>query len=286
MKRCGRCVRCGNKMIYQSIKQKLKAAGIENPELEARIFLKEYSGASDADILTGNIPSFDETKLEDAITRRLAGEPVGRIIGYREFWGRKFYLSPATLEPRPDTETLIEAVLEDKLKPKRILDLGTGTGCILLTLLHEIPESVGVGVDLSLEACETARGNAEKQGIENRVSFINGSWADSFKGQFDLIVSNPPYIPSETVENLDRNVRDFDPRLALDGGKDGVDPYRNLLRTLKNLLAPGGRIFFEIGIHQVPDLQRLIDNNDATLERIYKDLGGIERVLKISYGDK
>ena len=273
-------------MIYQSIKQKLKAAGIENPELEARIFLKEYSGASDADILTGNIPSFDETKLEDAITRRLAGEPVGRIIGYREFWGRKFYLSPATLEPRPDTETLIEAVLEDKLKPKRILDLGTGTGCILLTLLHEIPESVGVGVDLSLEACETARGNAEKQGIENRVSFINGSWADSFKGQFDLIVSNPPYIPSETVENLDRNVRDFDPRLALDGGKDGVDPYRNLLRTLKNLLAPGGRIFFEIGIHQVPDLQRLIDNNDATLERIYKDLGGIERVLKISYGDK
>ena len=172
------------------------------------------------------------------------------------------------------------------MNTKKILDLGTGTGCILLTLLHEIPESVGVGVDLSLEACETARRNAKIQGISERVSFINGSWTDSFTGQFDLIVSNPPYIPSETVKNLDRNVRDFDPRLALDGGKDGVDPYRNLLGNLKNLLAPQGRIFFEIGIHQVPDLQRLIDINDATLDRIYKDLGGIERVLKISYGDK
>lgn len=273
-------------MIYQSIKQKLKAAGIENPELEARIFLKEYSGASDADILTGNIPQFDEGVLEIAIARRISGEPVGRIIGYREFWGRKFYLSPATLEPRPDTETLIEAVLEDGLRPKRILDLGTGTGCILLTLLHEIPESVGVGVDLSMEACETARRNAEIQGLESRVSFVNGSWTDSLEGEFDLIVSNPPYIPSETVENLDRNVRDFDPKLALDGGKDGVDPYRNLLGTLKNLLAPEGKIFFEIGIYQVPDIQRLADMNGATLERIYRDLGGIERVLKISYGDK
>ena len=272
--------------MYQDIKQRLKLAGIELPELEARIFLREFAGVSDADILTGNIPKFDQGKLNEAIERRIKGEPVGRILGYREFWGRKFYLSPATLEPRPDTETLIEAVLGSALKPKRILDLGTGTGCILLTLLHEIPSATGVGVDISTEACETARRNAESQGISDRASFVQGSWTDSIDEKFDLIVSNPPYIPSETILNLESNVRDFDPILALDGGEDGLDPYRNLLGTLKNSLAEGGYIFFEIGIDQVDDIARLVDANGATLHESYVDLGGVERVVKISFGDK
>lgn len=273
-------------MIYQDIKKKLQSAGVENPGLEARILLREFAGVSDADILTDNIPEFDATKLHNAIERRINGEPMGRILGYREFWGRKFYLSQATLEPRPDTETLIEAVLKSGIKPQRVLDLGTGTGCILLTLLHEFPKAKGIGIDLSLEACVTARGNAMAQGILDRVSLVNGSWADSLKGKFDLIVSNPPYIPSQDIENLESNVRDFDPLLALDGGKSGIEPYKNLLRTLKNLLAEGGLVFFEIGINQVTELMPVIDTSGATLHRVHKDLGGIERVLEISYGDK
>ena len=272
-------------MIYQELKSRLKEAGIENPGLEARILLREFTNVSDADILTGNIPDFDQTKLSQAVERRVSGEPMGRILGYREFWGRKFTLSPATLEPRPDTETLIEAVLESGVQPKSILDLGTGTGCILLTLLHEFSEAQGLAVDLSFEACQTAHENAKAQGIENRVLILNGNWTEAFTGKFDLIVSNPPYIPEADLENLDRNVLDHDPKLALDGGESGIEPYKNLLRTLKNLLAPGGLIFFEIGINQVPELTRLIDTSGATLHGVCRDLGGIERVLKISYGD-
>lgn len=273
-------------MIYQALKNQLKSAGIELPDLEARILLREFAGVSDADILTGNIPDFDQAKLNAAVGRRINGEPMGRILGYREFWGRKFYLSPATLEPRPDTETLIEAVLTSNLKPKRILDLGTGTGCILLTLLHEMPDAAGIGIDLSPEACETAQKNAEAQNLSHRVKFIQSNWTDSIDEKFDLIVSNPPYIPSETILNLESNVRDFDPVLALDGGNDGLDPYRNLLGTLKNSLVKGGYVFFEIGIGQVPDIARLVDANGATLHHVYSDLGGVERVLKISFGDK
>ncbi len=273
-------------MIYQKLKSQLKTAGIENPGLEARIFLREFGHVSDADILTGNISDFDATEMNKAIERRIAGEPVGRILGYREFWGRKFYLSPATLEPRPDTETLIEAVLAHKKIPQRILDLGTGTGCILLSLLHEYPDATGVGADLSDEALATAQRNAAIQGLADRVTFVKSNWADSVDGKFDLIVSNPPYIPTGIVATLDSNVRDFDPTLALDGGEDGLDPYRNLLGTLKKLLVKGGSVFFEIGIHQLPGIQRLVDAVDATLDESYDDLGGIPRVVKISYGDK
>ena len=273
-------------MDYTSLKRALTDAGIDNAGLEARILLREFAGVSDTDILTGNIPNYDSTALNVALARRIQGEPMGRILGYREFWGRKFSLSPATLEPRPDTETLIEAVLESKIQPKKILDLGTGTGCILLTLLHEFPNAHGVGVDLSAEACATAALNAREQGIEDRVSFINGSWNDSIEGRFDLVVSNPPYIPSETILNLERNVREFDPRLALDGGKDGLDPYRNLLGNLKKSLGDNGAIFFEVGIGQVADIKELAANNGATLERVWSDLGGVERIVKISFGDK
>ncbi len=273
-------------MIYHILKNQLKSAGIELPELEARILLREFANVTDTDILIGNIPEFDQAKLNEAIARRIAGEPMGRVLGYREFWGRKFYLSPATLEPRPDTETLIEAVLKEDKKPKTILDLGTGTGCILLTLLHEIPGATGIGVDLSLEACETANKNAKAQGVDERVSFIQSDWLENVEGKFDLIVSNPPYITSEDVENLESNVKDFDPRLALDGGKDGLDPYRNLLGTLKNVLAEGGVIFFELGKGQVPDIEEIAAAHGATLHAVYSDLGGVERVVKISFGDK
>lgn len=279
-------------MLFQALlkdtTQRFREAGLETPDLDARFLLQDLLGISNSERLSGPIEINDEQQIiaETAITRRLAGEPISRILGYREFWGRKFFLSPSTLDPRPDTETLIEAVLESSWKAPRILDLGTGTGCILLTLLHEIRDSSGVGIDLSAEACKTAQKNAEAHGLSSRSTIQNADWVDSLEGKYDLIVSNPPYIPSEIIPTLSVEVQNHDPILALDGGEDGLNPYKFLLSALKKFLVPGGFIFFEIGQGQLPDIERLVKNSDATLIQFWTDLGGVPRVVKISYGDK
>lgn len=276
-------------MDYRAIKSRLSAAGIETADLEARILLEDIAGYSKTDFLfRRDEPLSDEVaqKIETIIKRRINGEPLGRILGYRDFWNSRFYLSADTLEPRPDTEILIETALNEK-PPKRILDLGTGTGCILLTLLQEFPEATGVGVDLSSGALATATANAERLGLRNRVTFLNGSWLDPLPqdSKFDLIVSNPPYIPSEEIRNLQVEVKNHDPILALDGGIDGLDPYKFLLPILKKYLEPGGLVLFEFGIGQVSDLTRIVEDSGATLIRVVPDLGGHPRVLKIAYGD-
>lgn len=279
-------------MLFQSLVQeaasRFREAGLATPELDAKFLLEDLLGITAAQRLAEDIVlSADDQALgRDAIARRLAGEPVSRILGFREFWGRRFYLSPATLDPRPDTETLIEAVLSSPWSSPRILDLGTGTGCILLTLLHEIPGSLGVGVDLSAEACATAQRNLEAQGLDGRAEIRNHSWTESLEGVFDIVVSNPPYIPSRVIPTLSDEVRTHDPILALDGGDDGLDPYKFLLSDLKKFLAPGGFIFFEIGQGQLPDIERLVINAGATLSQVWNDLGGVPRVVKIHYGDK
>lgn len=269
--------------LLRQTRKRFQDAGLATPELDAKFLLEDILGVRDPEIL------LDGTQLdqaESAILRRLNGEPVSRIAGFREFWGRRFYLSPATLDPRPDTETLIEAVLSHPWKQSpRILDLGTGSGCILLTLLHEIPGSTGVGVDISPAAVETAMRNAREQNLSSRADFICSSWTDSLSGTFDLIVSNPPYIPSATILDLHPEVQNHDPILALDGGKDGLAPYKILLPALKKFLEPGGLVFFEIGIGQAADITGLVRDSNATLSRTYRDLGGIERVLEIQYGD-
>lgn len=256
-------------MDKQTIITRLKAAGIDTAVFEAKIIIEDVS----------------LDNRDSVVARRIAGEPLWRILGYRDFWKNRFYMSKDTLEPRPDTETLIESVLKFGDTPKRILDLGTGTGCILLSLLGEYPDAVGVGVDLSAGALQAAQQNANRLGLENRVLFIQGNWLDSVKGEFDLIVSNPPYIPSAVILDLDENVKNFDPILALDGGNDGLDPYKKLLPNLKKHLVTGGRVVFEIGIGQVDDLRRLAESNDANLIRVTTDLNGIERVVEIAYGD-
>lgn len=278
--------------LFNAIKQDLRAAGIKTPDLEARLIFKEYTDLTDADLISGEVVlNPDQEKLIKAVVvRRIAGEPLSRIFGHREFWGLNFILSTATLDPRPDSETLIEAALEWRKtylsKSIRILDLGTGTGCLLLTLLHEWKDASGIGVDRSLQACQTARLNAHALGLSDRCSFINGSWLDSIRGHFDLILSNPPYIPSQVVPNLSPEVRNHDPILALDGGQDGLTPYKILFPALKNHLETDGRAFFEIGVGQLPDIERLARDSHATLSRAYPDLGGIPRVVEISIGDK
>ena len=251
----------------RDIRTRLEAAGIESPELDARLLLGEVLQLD----LTGLIAAAARTlnadeamRLESFIQRRLAGEPVARILGHKEFWGLPLALSPATLVPRPDTETIVEAAL-DLMKQDgrsndalRIADIGTGSGAILLALLSELPNAQGIGTDINSEALRTAARNAAALGLSERARFIECNYADALHGPLDLIVSNPPYIPSAEIATLSVEVREHDPLLALDGGADGLGPYRLFASALPPLLAPGGVIVFEIGAGQGPDVVALM----------------------------
>ena len=281
-------------MNYQNIKSQLASAGIETADLEARILLEDIAGISKSDFLfqrDHDLPEPISKQISDMIDRRVQGESLGRILGYRDFWKSRFYLSADTLEPRPDTETLIEEVLRDGQRPKRILDLGTGTGCILLSLLQEFPDATGVAVDKAYGACVAAEDNAKRLGLEDRTTILNGSWFDPLlqippkDSKFDLIVSNPPYIPSSEIRNLQAEVKNHDPILALDGGNDGLDPYKFLCSNLKRYLEPHGIVVLEFGVGQAFDITRIVEEAGATLIRVTNDLGGVPRVIKFTYGD-
>lgn len=277
-------------MNYQNIKSRLASAGIETADLEARILLEDIAGISKSDFYFDrdkDLPEHISQQINDMIDRRVQGESLGRILGYRDFWKSRFYLSADTLEPRPDTETLIEEVLHDHRSPKRILDLGTGTGCILLSLLQEFPDAAGVAVDKAYGACVAAEDNAKRLGLQNRARILNGSWFEPLPkdSKFDLIVSNPPYIPSLEIRNLQLEVKNHDPILALDGGNDGLDPYKFLCSNLKNYLEPNGIVVLEFGVGQASDITRIVEEAGATLIRVSNDLGGVPRVIKFTYGD-
>lgn len=281
------------KALYQDIRQKLAAGGIDAPEREARLLLKEVLGLEDTDFIMGTLLDIMpevEDKLAALTARRLAGEPLSKILGLREFWGLPFRVTADVLDPRPDTETVIEralALFKDK-PPARILDLGTGSGCLLVTLLHVFPESQGVAIDLSPAALEVAEGNAHLNGVAGRARFVQGSWFEPLAGEapFDLVVSNPPYIPSVDIPNLDREVRNHDPILALDGGFDGLDAYKKIFSGLKPFLHSHSFALFEIGIFQDADMVRLVRESGLSLRGIYPDLAGIPRVAEITSGDK
>lgn len=221
--------------------------------------------------------------------RRMAGEPISRILGAREFWGMPFVITPDTLDPRPDSEVLVERALSfAKTSPvRRILDLGTGTGCLLLAILKELPEARGVGVDLNPGAVDVSRENAAKLGLSDRAEFIQGDWfAPLDEGErFDMIISNPPYIPEKDVESLAKEVRNHDPILALSPGPEGLEAYKIIFSRLKNHLNPGGLALFEIGFGQEKDVTRLVDDSHMFLSRITPDLAGIPRVVEISNGE-
>ncbi|MDI4237091.1 peptide chain release factor N(5)-glutamine methyltransferase [Bradyrhizobium sp. Arg237L] len=251
----------------RALAARFKSAAIDSAELDARMLL----GAVLRLDLTGMITAANRTlteneaaELEAFARRRLAGEPVARILGQKEFWGLPLKLSAATLVPRPDTETVVELALQILRadgalgKPLRIADLGTGTGAILLALLFELPAATGYGTDISTEALETARANALTLGIGNRATFIACDYASGLSGRFDLIVSNPPYIPSADIADLAVEVREHDPLAALDGGDDGLDAYRVLIPQAAGLLAPGATLVVESGISQSEAIEALM----------------------------
>ncbi len=269
----------------RDLRRTLSEAGFETAALDARLLLLDALGISATDLITGpDVPLTPEQAeaLASFTQRRLNHEPVARIIGVREFWGLPFRLSPETLVPRPDTETLVETALDllpDRQAPLRLVDFGTGSGCILVALLHELPQATGLGVDLSLGALVTARTNATDNRVGNRCHFALSRWADAVSGPFDLIVSNPPYIASGVIPTLDQEVREHDPKLALDGGPDGLEPYRILLGEAERLLAPGGLLVVEIGYDQAKALSRLAGLSGLEILRVAHDLSGNPRCV-------
>ncbi|MBA1154880.1 peptide chain release factor N(5)-glutamine methyltransferase [Microvirga mediterraneensis] len=269
----------------RDLRRTLTEAGFETAALDARLLLLAALGIPATDLITRpDVPlSADEAEILAAFARRrLAHEPVARIVGTREFWGLPFRLSPETLVPRPDTETLVETALDlipDRRPPLRIVDFGTGSGCILVALLHELPNATGLGIDLSFGALATARANAAENGVGDRSRFALSRWADAVSGPFDLIVSNPPYIASGVIPGLAEEVREHDPRLALDGGPDGLEPYRIILSEAKRLLEPGGLVVVEIGYDQEEDLTGLAAAHGLEILRVAHDLSGNPRCI-------
>jgi len=231
----------------------------------------------------------DEAEYQDFLLRRAAGEPVHRILGWREFWGLKFFLSPETLEPRPDSETVIEVLLQlysvHKSKTLKVLDIGTGTGCLLLAALHEFPHATGIGIDLSTGAIVTAQKNADQLNLSSRAKFHHLSYEDSETlkslGSFDIILCNPPYIPKGKIKKLQKEVKDHDPIAALDGGADGLAPYRIIVPQLAGLLNSNGIALFEIGYDQTVAVQNIMAAQNLTASSPYRDLGGNDRVIAV-----
>ncbi|MCB5174360.1 peptide chain release factor N(5)-glutamine methyltransferase [Microvirga lenta] len=270
-----------------ALRRRLTEAGFGTAGLDARLLVLAALGISATDLIARPdtlLTPAEAERLEAFARRRLAHEPVARIVGEREFWGLPFTLSPETLVPRPDTETLIEtvlALLPDRQARLRIVDFGTGSGCILTALLHELPHAEGLGIDRSFDALRTARRNAQRNGVGDRSLFAASDWASALQGRFDLIVSNPPYIASPVIPGLDAEVREHDPVLALDGGADGLDAYRILLGEAKRLLVPGGLMVLEIGYDQAEALQRLARAHALEILRVAHDLSSNPRCVAL-----
>jgi release factor glutamine methyltransferase len=261
------------------------AAGIEDPAQDARLLLCAAAGLDHVALIRDPDLPLEEAadRLAAMARRRIAREPVTRILGERGFWSLDLLVRPGVLDPRPDTETVIDAVLDlfaqRQAAELRMADLGTGSGALACALLDVFPQGHCVALDLSPEACSLARDNLARCGFAGRAEVRQGGWAAAAPGAYDLVVSNPPYIPSAAIDALDPEVRDHDPRLALDGGADGLDAYRQIGALLPGLLAPGGACVLEVGIGQAADVAALLAAAGLRNVATRRDLGGIERVV-------
>ena len=272
------------KQYIDAASDKLAAASIENPETDIRLLVQhalQISHAKFVSSLNRVLTDAEVKTLDGMIARRAAREPVSRIIGTRGFWKSEFKLSPQTLDPRPDSETLIEAALKySDVPPATILDLGTGTGCLLLSLLQEYPKATGLGIDISEEAAATARENAVALNLAERASFLAVDWNDwQASAPFDLVISNPPYIAPDEMAGLEPEVTKYDPVTALVGGDDGLECYRSIAALLPRALKKGGLVVLEIGHMQAEAVKSILALSDIAVIQTLTDLGGSDRAV-------
>lgn len=270
---------------WKGAQARLKAAGVDSPSIDARLLLEAATGAGRVDILTDPYREVDADKiaaLDAMIDRRVRREPVSRILGKKGFWKIMLNVTPDVLSPRPDTETLLDVIVR-AFPPQRafeMIDLGTGSGAILLATLMERAGARGVGTDISTEAIAVARENAANLDLNGRCTFMRTDWAAGFaENSFDLVVSNPPYIPTGDIPGLDPEVREHDPHLALDGGPDGLQPYRDLAPEIARILRPEGVFAVEIGWDQGAQVKALFEAAGFTGVKVVKDLGDRDRVV-------
>jgi release factor glutamine methyltransferase len=278
--------------VRRVVARRFREVGLDTPDLDARLIVGHVLGLDHAGLTRESERVLGQRALAaiDALAaRRLAGEPVARILGLKEFWGLPFTVTPAVLVPRPETETVVETALARldaagmRERPLRIADLGTGSGAILLALLHELPQAFGIGTDCSVAAIETARANARRLGLAERAAVVACDFGAALRGGFDLVVTNPPYVASAEIATLAREVRDFDPMAALDGGTDGLAAYRTIVADAGRLLAPGAFLVMEVGAGQSDAVSVLAGAAGLTAVATTPDLAGILRVVSARY---
>ncbi len=260
------------------------AAVAENPRLEARLLVARATGLSRGDLIRDPQRLIDRRLVDAFVGRRARHEPMAHILGRREFWSLSFEVSRATLIPRPDSETLIEDALDafaERAPPARILDLGTGTGCLLLALLHEFPTAFGVGVDKASDAAALAYRNARQLGLIDRAAFLAGDWTDPLRERFDLVVANPPYIAEGDMDALMPEVRDYEPQTALVAGADGGDAYRRIIPILRESMTARGVAVLELGHGQANLVERIARQSGFAVS-LRLDLAGIPRSIRLS----
>jgi len=272
----------------QLLTKTFKLAGLEDAQIDARLLIGHALHLDRARLIAQSdrvLEAREISVISALAARRLKREPVSRILGQKEFWGLSLQVTPDVLVPRPDTETVVEAALDFvvrgglRMEKLRILDIGTGSGALLLALLHELPNAIGTGTDVSVAALDVARANAALCGVEPRCNFVVCDIASEVQGPFDIVVSNPPYIAHDEIASLAPEVRDYDPKVALDGGDDGLASYNAIASEARRLVAPGGRLFVELGAGQETAVRALFANAGLTVGAARKDLAGIPRVI-------
>jgi len=274
--------------LLAEARRRFTEGGIADPATDARLLVAGLLKLSSTELLTRSAEKLSREQAGEilkALERRLAHEPVHRILGEREFYGLPLGLSAETLEPRPDTEILVDTVLvylKDLAKAEghlHILDVGTGTGAICLALLSECPEASGIGSDISSDALRTAKSNAERNGLQDRFQTVQSKWFENIQGPFHAIVSNPPYIASNVIHDLAPEVTKFDPVAALDGGPDGLDAYRAIAKDAASFMRPNGVVGLEIGYDQRNDVTAIFEAKGFRCLKYVKDYGQNDRVL-------
>jgi release factor glutamine methyltransferase len=270
--------------LQKKITKILAEGGIETNSLDARIILREIFNFDEKELILNSDLILSESKIskvQKIITRRLNFEPVSKIFGKRDFYNSTFSISDDVLDPRPETENIVEIANNFILEKgyESFIDLGTGSGCIILSILKENKNLTAVGVDISIDAINIAKKNSKDMNLEKRSSFLVSNWLSSIYNSYDLIISNPPYIPSDEIITLSKTVKNFDPLISLDGGQDGLKCYKEIAQDINRVINKNGRVILEIGYNQAHDVIKIFESKEFKLLKIYKDINGLNRIL-------